>query len=1045
MPIINTFDGGLNKRFDPLYTRPNECVYCENIDTTKGNLAPVKDKDIVPELTSKYPFFFPYGVKRNSDLKAQYQEFAGDLYRSVPSQESSVAKASDEEILTFTTLGVPKPSGGTIDIELVELGEPDVVITFDYDDESTYSLVPGETYEFRLYDTINDISYAKEVEVPFRNDVFASITFTFLTADWDVYFNTENGFKLAGSGIQVVIGDYGYNTISGYGIFSVLKPSKYFTFTYPGCSYFYKSPSVVSERAFYAYDEVDDVDGKWRNTPITDSVIIDNYVYGINMFQLDGVSGFTIEMVRQRLDDESGVEVVGSFTDLGIYNPDFYNPPCNSEDEDSIRHKVFMVYDSTLNRIRVFFGELGILDKYIYVYDFDLSSSPPKFKPIADKYYLNIDFSASSFDQQIFIFYVESIPAFFRLKGQYLGYALESYPLTSNSITPSYLGILGNDIPSNITQVEFNGVDTLYIVSGVYDDNQGHGIEVGKSVVSSIADLENSTHVYTSLYTTYDIKPYSYIVDTNFTYTDGVKYNFMKSNTLTATSMVVITTDGLYEYVIADNLLIKSVDNKIGDLIPETYSVFKKLVVIDRVDDEVFISVPYRPIANDSNLGSPIGDIAVGKYSLEIQEDETETPIYGDLIQSNYSEFLLNGLYTYTFAYVDSSNVESGIFDAESSDILVEYSATKLTIGNDIINGIPAGGYLRVFRIGGNLAAFTKVADLQATDIISNVWIDNNADSEIYLNLGPENPIADVPPNYSAYITEHKGRLYVAANGEPTATANSGRTRLYFNEYGNIDSWPSDSYLQFNKNITGLASVASGLLVFHQGELKIVTGIDDATFQIRTVSKYEGCSSFDHMFNTGDLAYFVSKNVICVTNGSGVQRVSWNKLGDYNFGQIVASTYWNNMFVISNGSNLLIMDMRTGGTIFTPVNIPNITKLQEDSGILYATDKSTNITYSMFTSNDYMYIVYHTGQYSEGNASMLKSYEKIRVNFRGSGQARVYLDNKLVTSKFLTRSPLEEIGIPNRLDKGYKLSFQFEGNLKIHSVEYSVSPRVNTP
>lgn len=90
---INDFSGGLNLRLDPSLIGINESVVCNNVDTSRGSLVPIKDKSlVVGQAIGRYATYFNANQEWVwSDAERSYVEYRDNLYYSTYDEASPEA------------------------------------------------------------------------------------------------------------------------------------------------------------------------------------------------------------------------------------------------------------------------------------------------------------------------------------------------------------------------------------------------------------------------------------------------------------------------------------------------------------------------------------------------------------------------------------------------------------------------------------------------------------------------------------------------------------------------------------------------------------------------------------------------------------------------------------------------------------------------------------------------------------------------------------------------------------------------------------------
>ena len=235
----------------------------------------------------------------------------------------------------------------------------------------------------------------------------------------------------------------------------------------------------------------------------------------------------------------------------------------------------------------------------------------------------------------------------------------------------------------------------------------------------------------------------------------------------------------------------------------------------------------------------------------------------------------LNGDYTYVYTYVDTDGIESapsGYFDVTTTgDQDVAITITGET-------NVPADISARkLYRTGGVNPTFNLVGEildpaLTKTDSTRDIDV-SRIELATFANTAPN-------PNLTNLI-ENNGTMWASVGD-----------KIYFSSNGQPEYWNELDFLQLNDTCTGIGKFADMVVVLTRADAYLISGYNRDTVTMQKLPYREGCVNHKSIANVGDFLVWVSKNGVCVFNGSTVvvatrNLLSWNDLGR------VGSQVWN--------------------------------------------------------------------------------------------------------------------------------------------------------
>ena len=1093
MAELNIFSGGLNTRKDPQYIDPSESVICENVDTTSGILTPITGHKRITSVYSRFPYFWPEGTPRNSNVEAHYEEYDRKLFRSVYNVERSLFYTKQNEV-TWRQVGIENPSGEIT----VDTTSWTYSITETYD--PLFSFDPNQVCDFLIYDTVNHLFYNKNYVVTGQSGSKTALAFE-LPIDgneYTIFLKIQGKYYSVGSGTDAPI------TLGGGG--EVIPNYAEFSIPFNGREFDISEAPDLTDIAFPQYGDYGSLPGHvlvtknsqnrpmavWVNHKLGYKEFVVCYSYlDDNLSKIYRTTPFVFHELHLGEDPSDTFSACYSLdSGVRISCEDCKAWSSGGTNGGSLKHQHNGELADRFIEYVTYYGGERIKSSYgvtTRLYPPSVTS-PTKVKiAIGLPYYNNGHTEGNvlrflSFDVDARTISVEN-PNSYGDPKDYIYFSVDYLGNCESNPPDAYAFFEGPAFLEG--SLLFTLTQDKQLIYGITDDGKcdiGHANPGNKYHLLDCSFIEGNTgqmtyvrgtgvtgtiYLFTEVIDAGSVYVYAYSIPVDDittplitasapTYLNRIAGNFyfahsgisgLNSNypaylgySQIDTSIYFAAHTGIYFFDISANSFGKIEGTK-GGLDSSNYnspsSLFSALSGCWTVDSTLYQVAPYRKYISSESYDHtrPYASLKVLAWDLTPPELGGSSLVVGDII-GDETAYFLNGTYSYAVSYVDNTGLESGLA-AFTDTVEVDHSFVTLHFDTSIINNVPSGGKMRLYRIGGSIPTYKLVEEFTSVPPSYN---DNNGDSVIASNPLPENPASDVPPSYAKFITEHKGRLFVAGSSGPDETT---CTRLYFNEYGKFHSWPADNYIQFSKEIVGLVSLPSGLVVFHTNEVKILLGIDNTDYQVRTVSTYDGARTFRSIASSGELAYFVSYNGICATDGSRVSRLSYNKLGNYDFGNILYAEYFDERYIVGGDAFATIADFRGQSLVFTKISTLQVEWTFVDKGKLYFTKESK--FYEAFGATTKLPLVYKSGDLTEGAVANLKQYDKIRVKHNGNGSFVLFFDDVPVLTEKLQGKKTTTIGIPNINNSAYKISFSVTGVIDIYSIEYAVIGRRNQP
>ncbi len=449
----------------------------------------------------------------------------------------------------------------------------------------------------------------------------------------------------------------------------------------------------------------------------------------------------------------------------------------------------------------------------------------------------------------------------------------------------------------------------------------------------------------------------------------------------------------------------------------------------------------------------------------------------------------LAGNINYVYTYYDpASGSES---PPSPPSITLDLTGVNAGQAIDVTNIEPSldGFETRLYRIGGIITAYTAVVTLE-DDILS--YIDQLSFSEIQA-IVLDTLRAYPPPTGLMYLKEHQGRFYGAVG-----------SKLFFSAPAKPDSWYTLDFISFEETITGIASVANGLIVMTNDKCWLITGISPIQFTKHTLSESEGCKAFASIATNEGTAIWLSNSGFVMSNGGKVTNLSLEKLGRFKTMTPLGSAFIDKRYFMSFGGVLypsenlypsddlypgavvnddglalppgaVLIDFSMGAPSFATIidhtmgqlmladnelfhisaeePVPSNLVLEDGSANIVTETGFHNIVGDTETgatlqktlqSSELRELRYLSPVLTEGSIGTLKQYEKVRITYSGELDITIMDEDLEVfvhTRLTSVRRVSEWVNIPVGYNSGYGIQFAIRGRCIVDSVYYTWTPK----
>lgn len=379
----------------------------------------------------------------------------------------------------------------------------------------------------------------------------------------------------------------------------------------------------------------------------------------------------------------------------------------------------------------------------------------------------------------------------------------------------------------------------------------------------------------------------------------------------------------------------------------------------------------------------------------------------------------------YVYTYYDSlEGVES-----EPSPLSEELSlaANKMV---DISNFLPpslecGADLIRLYRLGADTTQFTLIVELPIT---TETYSDNTPSIDS-LAIIVDTWDNQMPITGLRYLTTAYGIMFAALG-----------SRLYYTLVGKPDAWPTDSFIDFFNDITGVFPIQDGILVFTMTSHYLLVGSTEETFVKTPLSTEEGCRNNKSCKIVKSTPVWISNNGICAYQGGAVSILSKELLGRITLDILNTAVYDEQYFVLLTDGTLLCMDLCFGRISIKKYTFSDLNDIGIYDGIFYASINGAVCT--MFTGDD-LELQYMSPEFTEGDLTVTKMYNNVYIYLDGSFVIEIYIDGVEVSNENIEMTGILDLKVPQERQRGSYIQFKITGIGTVKEIEYKVIGRQN--
>jgi len=385
--------------------------------------------------------------------------------------------------------------------------------------------------------------------------------------------------------------------------------------------------------------------------------------------------------------------------------------------------------------------------------------------------------------------------------------------------------------------------------------------------------------------------------------------------------------------------------------------------------------------------------------------DEFDSDLVGDF----------DGTYQYVYTHYNNDDGTESAPSAVSEEL--EAESGIIDISGMSVSADPQVTHKRLYRVGGNIAEFTMVVQL---DNAVTVYADSLGDTQLDGRLLESDNYTEAPTGLR-FLTESFAMLFGAV----------GNT-LRFTPIAVPDAWPPEYSIQFNAPVTGIGPVANGILVFTTYRTFLITGTGPLSLSQQPLSGDQGCVNHTSIQEIGPALIWASVEGLCMSAGNSVTNITKDKLGKIALDPVDSEVDDEVYYCHNADGTTLAADFRFG-TIFKYLNLA-ISTISYANGNLYGWQD--DVLYKLFESNNDLSLSYLSPRFIEGSVTEEKTYKKLHIYSKGDIILNIIINDIEVATKTLTGEDDFQFQVPQDKQRGNFVQFKITGTGEVYEYEY---------
>lgn len=387
---------------------------------------------------------------------------------------------------------------------------------------------------------------------------------------------------------------------------------------------------------------------------------------------------------------------------------------------------------------------------------------------------------------------------------------------------------------------------------------------------------------------------------------------------------------------------------------------------------------------------------------------------------------LIAGTVQYVYTYYDSSEgIESAPSPLSDELTIVATKTVDLTGFSTPVDG--NADKIRLYRIGQGTTEATLLIELPSTTTAYNDDIPAlSALGDILASEGNAPPLAGL-----RFLTESFGTFFGAKG-----------SNVYYSQEGFPDYWPGSNVLPFSKDVTGIALVAEGVLIFLRSSVFLLTG-DPTSFRLLRLSNEYGCINFSTIkVAKNRLIWLGLEGLYTYYNGT-VTVISKDKLGRVTLDAVSAAVFDEQYYLVLTNGNTLCADFRYSDNFVLKTfsfSFQQVDNIVSDDDSIYVI--SGGSLFEMFSGLP-LALHYKSPELTEGDATIIKMYNNVYIKANGSFVVDIYIDGNKVSSSSIIGKDVFDVKVPQEKQRGTSIQFEITGHGVINEIEYKAIGREN--
>lgn len=385
--------------------------------------------------------------------------------------------------------------------------------------------------------------------------------------------------------------------------------------------------------------------------------------------------------------------------------------------------------------------------------------------------------------------------------------------------------------------------------------------------------------------------------------------------------------------------------------------------------------------------------------------DEFDSSLVGDF----------NGTYQYVYTHYNSIDGT----ESAPSPISEELEAVSgiINLSGMSVSTDPQVTHKRLYRVGGNITAFTLV--VQLSDTVTD-YADSLGDTELDGRLLESDNYTEAPTGLR-FLTESFAMLFGAVDNT-----------LRFTPIAVPDAWPPEYSIQFSAPVTGIGPVANGVLVFTKYRTFLITGTGPLSLSQQPLSGDQGCVDHTSIQEIGPALIWASVEGLCMSAGDAVTNITKDKLGKITLDP-VDSEVTDEVYYCHNADGTTIAADFRFGAIFKYLDLA-ISTIAYANGSLYGWQDG--ILYKLFEADNDLTLSYLSPRFIEGSVTEDKTYKKLHIYSKGDIILNIIINDVQIATKILTGEDSFQFQVPQSQQRGNFVQFDITGTGEVYEYEY---------